>query len=61
MRTVTTMLVLTFALLASACKNAIPANEQFREQPGKAVYRSADEETREEPAIIAPQEKVPGE
>jgi len=53
--------ILAFAALDTGCKNPAPANEQFQEQPGKAVYRAADEETREESATIAPQPKVPGQ
>jgi hypothetical protein len=53
--------ILAFALLDTGCKNLAPANEQFQERPNKTVYRAADEETREEPASVAPQQKVPGQ
>jgi hypothetical protein len=49
------------ALLCAGCKNLLPPNEQYREQPNKTVYRAADEETREEPASVDPQQKVPGQ
>lgn len=38
-----------------------PANEQFRQEQSKTVYRSADEETREAPPTIVPKQKIPGE
>jgi hypothetical protein len=61
MRKAPVAFLLTIALLGTGCKNLTPANEQYREQPNKAVYRAADEETREEPASVAPQQKVPGQ
>lgn len=60
MTSVTIALIFGFALLSIGCKTPAPP-EQFREQPNKTVYRAADEETREEPATVAPQQKVPGQ
>lgn len=54
-------LVTALALLESGCKSLAPANEQFREQPKKTVYRAADEETREQVPTVAPEQKVPGQ
>jgi hypothetical protein len=61
MRSVIVSFLLAFAFLNSGCKNAPPANEQYQERPSKTVYRAADEETREEPPAVAPQQKVPGQ
>jgi hypothetical protein len=61
MRNTSVALVMTLGLLQTGCKNLTPANEQYREEPNKTVYRAADEETREEPATVAPQQKIPGQ
>jgi len=49
------------SLLLVSCGTMTPANEEFRQERSKTVYRSADEETREAPPTIVPQQKIPGE
>jgi starvation-inducible outer membrane lipoprotein len=61
MSKVTSAFIPALALFATGCKNLPPANEQYQERANKTVYRAADEDTREEPATVAPQPKVPGQ
>jgi hypothetical protein len=49
------------SFLLVACGSTAPANEQYRQQSAGTVYRAADEEAREAPPTIVPQQKIPGE
>jgi hypothetical protein len=36
-------------------------NEEVRQEPHKAVYRSADQDSVEALPVVAPRQKIPGE
>jgi hypothetical protein len=54
-------IVLVESMFFGACKTAGPGPEQVRQEPAKTVYKSADEDAADAPAVVPPRQKVPGE